>query len=227
VDAFKGDVVMNRVLAHFNGTTVAASGNVAGKQVTVDTAVQDGRVEDLLLLFTKREAAAMEGPITLQAKFIIPPGPPGFLTRLKVNGEFAISRGHFTNPKAQTPIDRLSASGRGEPKQEQREYPTLTVANIRGSVVTQREGVAALPRVVFEAPGLRGQLAGTFGLRDKRINMNGQFETQGKMEDTTSGFKSLLLKALGPLWPRRASVQTVPFRITGDAGHPVFKIELH
>jgi hypothetical protein len=227
VNALKGDVVMNHVLAHFNGTTVSASGNVANRQVTVDTEVKDGRVEDLLLLFTRREVAAMEGPITLQARFTIPPGPPAFLTRLQVNGEFDISRGHFTNPKAQIPVDRLSASGRGEAKQEQRENPTLTVADIRGSVVTRHEGVATLPRVVFQFPGLRGELAGSFGLVDKRIDMTGAFQTTGKMEDTTSGFKSLMLKALGPLWRRRASVQTVPFRVTGVAGHPVFRIQLH
>jgi hypothetical protein len=227
VNASTGDVVMNRVLAHFNGTTVAASGRVQNREVSVETAVQEGRVEDLLLLFTKRPDPAMEGPITLHANFVIPPGPPGFLTKLRVNGEFAISRGYFTNPKAQTPIDRLSASGRGEAKQEQREHPSLTTAEIRGSVVTQQQGIATLPQVVFEAPGLRGQLAGTFGLQDKRINMAGHFETKGKIEDTTSGIKVLLLKALGPLWPRKASVQTVPFRISGDASHPVFRVELH
>jgi hypothetical protein len=232
VDALTGSAVLNSIVAHFRNTTVSAVGNVAsgsggtGKTVTLETAVREGRVEDLLLLFTRRTAPAMRGPISLKAKFAIPPGPPDFLTRLKIDGEFAIKRGHFTNPKTQTSIDRLSASAEGESKREQREYPTLAAADIRASV-TDRNGVARLSNIVFEAPGVRGRLAGTFALEEKKVALSGILQTRGNLSDTTSGVKALMLKVMGPLWPKNASVRSIPFGISGKASHPVFRLKLH
>ena len=202
VNALNGNADLKRIVAHYDNTTVLAAGQVAGepgrkgKILTLNTNVRDGRVGDLLALFTNRNLPAMEGPITLQAKFTLPPGPPDFLTRLKVDGEFAISQAHFTNPQAQTPVNRLSASAEGESKQHERANPTLATADVHARV-TARDGVARLPDIRFDAPGVSGRLAGSFGLHDKAINMSGSFDTTGKLADTTSGFKTLLLKAAG------------------------------
>jgi len=57
--------------------------------------------------------------------------------------------------------------------------------------------------------------------------MNGVLHTTGKLSDTTtSGFKSLMLRVLGLLWPRDASVKSIPFHIGGKAPHPAFKLKL-
>jgi hypothetical protein len=222
---------LNGVAAHFNHTTVSATGSVESqpgrpaKQVTLDMAVHDGRIEDILLLFTDAATPAMQGQISLRGKFTVPPGPPGFLERLKVEGDFSIAHGRFTNPKTQVPVNRLSASGEGRPKHEEREDPTLATADIHGQVI-DRDGIARLPSVVFEVPGVHGRLAGTFALPQKKIAMNGIIETTGKLGDTTSGLKTLLLKAIGPLWHKEASVKSIPFDITGTASHPVFRLKL-
>ena len=230
-NALNGDAELKSVVAHYNSTTVSAAGSVAGepdrkgKTVTLNMGVRAGRVEDLLVLFTRHSQPAMRGPITLQAKFIIPPGPPGFLTKLKADGEFAIAQAQFTNPRAQTPVDRLSASAEGESKEHQRENPTLAPVAARGKV-TARNGIARLPDVAFEVPGVSGRLAGTFGLRDRAVDMRGTLDTAGKLADTTSGIKSLLLKAAGPLWRNKGSAKIIPFGITGTASHPVFSLRL-
>jgi hypothetical protein len=232
VNAMTGDAALSKILAHFNRTTVIASGNFGtepqrpGKTLRLNTAVYDGRVEDLLLLFTHKPRPAMEGPVSLQAKFTIPPGPRRFLTKLEIDGRFDITQAHFTNPNTQTPINRLSASAEGESKSRQREFPTLATAVIHGDV-TSRNGIARLPAVAFELPGVRGQIAGTFELHQKRIAMQGVFQTSGKLADTTSGVKSLLLKAMGPIWPTKASEKSIPFRIGGNASHPLFRLKLH
>ena len=39
--------------------------------------------------------------------------------------------------------------------------------------------------------------------------------------------KTVMLKILGLLWPKRGSVQSIPFHIGGNASHPVVKPKLH
>jgi hypothetical protein len=232
VDATTGNAALDQVVAHFNSTTVSATGKVmntpnrAAKTVALDLSVHQGRVDDILLLFTHASTPAMEGPIGLHGRFTIPPGPPDFLTRIKIDGNFDIARGRFTNPKTQSPIDRLSQSAAGASKREQRDEPRSAAAEIRASV-SDRNGVASLSNIVFEAAGIRGRLEGTFALHDKAIDMSGNLETSGKISNTTSGIKALALKGLATFWPKRMSVRTIPFQIGGNASHPVFRLKLH
>ena len=223
--------MLKQIAASFNGTTVSASGNVmsgsdrGGKTTTLNLAIDNGRVEDLLLIFTSQAQAAMKGAIHAKAKFVIPPGPPDFLTRLGMEGAFDIAHAYFTNANAQAPIDKLSASAEGESRREETESPKVPPAEIHASVV-DRKGVAYLRNVVFEAPGVVSHLNGTFGLHDKSINMDGVLETSGKLSDTTSGVKELMLKVIGPLWKKRASVKFIPYHIGGNGAHPTFTLRL-
>jgi hypothetical protein len=232
VNARTGDAVLDTIVSHFNGTTVSAIGNVMsapdrpGKTVALDLAIREGRVEDLLLLFTSHDTAAMRGPISLTGTFTIPPGPPDFLTRLNMDGNFVITRGYFTNPNTQAPISRLSESAAGESKRAQADDPSVVPIDIRASV-SDRNGIASLPNITFEAPGIRGQMKGTFTLHDRGIDFNGILQTSGKLSDTTSGVKTVMLKILGPLWPKRGSVQSIPFHIGGNASHPALRLRLH
>jgi hypothetical protein len=232
VDATTGNASLNQIVAHLSRTTVAASGQVMstprreGKTVALGVNIADGRIEDLLLLFTHAPAPAMEGSVHLQGKFVIPPHPPDFLSRLQVNGTFQIGRAHFTNRVTQSHVDRISESAHGESKHEQDFDPRLISADIRG-VVADRGGIARLSGVSFDAPGLSAKLNGTFGLHNRTINMNGVLVTSGKLSDTTSGAKALLLKVIRPLWPKHGGEASVPFRIIGNASHPVFRLKLH
>jgi hypothetical protein len=231
VDGRNGNTVLKQIAARFNGTTVFASGNVMsavdhpGKTTTLNLAIDNGRVEDLLLIFTGQGQPAMKGLIRAKGKFVIPPGPPDFLTRLGMEGAFDIAQAYFTNANAQAPIDRLSASAEGESRREETESPKVPPAEIHASVV-DGNGVANLRNVVFEAPGVVSHLDGTFGLRDKSINLNGVLQTSGKLSDTTSGVKELMLKIIGPLWKKRASVKFIPYHIGGNGAHPIFTLRL-
>jgi hypothetical protein len=97
VNAQNGDVILNRVVARFNETTVVASGRVAhepehsGTMTDIETRIDEGRGEDLLLLFTRKRTPAMKGPISMKLRFRFPPGPPDFLTRLQADGHYDIA----------------------------------------------------------------------------------------------------------------------------------------
>ena len=85
VDGTNGDTYLTRVESHFGRTTVNSQGDVkgaagqAGKTVRVSIGVSQGRIEDLLRLFTKSANPAETGDIQLQTKVELPPGPRGIL----------------------------------------------------------------------------------------------------------------------------------------------------
>jgi hypothetical protein len=232
VDALTGDAQLREVVTHWNRTTVSATGAVSGnrdpkgKTLTLDMAIDGGRLEDVLTLFTSAPTPGMRAIVDMRGRFVIPAGPPDFLTKLRVNGDFRLAHAFFTNPKSQTPLDRLSASAEGEPKKQQRDNPQTMTASAHGSV-TAANGVADLRNVLFAFPGIQGHLAGTFTLRGKQVQLHGVFKTQGKLSDTSSGLKALLLKMIGPLWPKSGTEKSIPFTISGQGSNASLHLRLH
>jgi hypothetical protein len=232
VNARNGDVALNQVISHFNGTTISAAGTIShqsyapGKVATIDVDVSNGRVEDLLLLFTRNKTAAMKGLIAMRARFTIPPGPEAFLRRLGIRGKFSIRDAYFSNATTQAAIDRLSSSARGEPKPAKSEEPALTTAEVDGEASDPGGGIVHLTGIEFHLPGTSGQMDGTFGLQRKTLRFEGNFETQGKLAATTYGSKSAILKLITPLWHKRQGRRSVPFDITGTAARPHFRLRL-
>jgi hypothetical protein len=229
VDGTNGDTYLQNVDAHFQRTTVTSNGSVAGrpgqhgKTIRLEMAVNGGRIEDLLSLFTDEKRPSMTGSINLRAKVEVPPGPSGFLRKLDLAGNCGIGSGRFTNPDVQQPVNALTQSGRGENKKQQAEDPETVLSEFRGQV-SVKNGVATLSNVSFSAPGTRAQLQGTYNLLDRKVDLHGILYTNGKLSDTTSGFKALVLKAVGPFLKQK-SVTVVPFSITGTSPNPSFALD--
>ena len=80
VNAENGDVFLQNVNANFRQTTILTQGSVAGetgqpgKTTSLTIASKDGRIQDLLLLFTKSPQAPMSGIVSFNAKAFVPPG---------------------------------------------------------------------------------------------------------------------------------------------------------
>jgi hypothetical protein len=165
----------------------------------------------------------MTGSINLRAKVEVPPGPPGFLRKLELAGNCGIGGERFTNPNVQQPVNALTQSAGGENKKQQAEDPETTLSELRGQVAV-KNGVATLSNVSFSAPGTRAQLQGTYNLLDREVDFHGILYTNGKLSDTTAGFKALVLKAVGPLLKQK-SVTVVPFSITGTSARPSFALD--
>jgi hypothetical protein len=186
--------------------------------------VSQGRIEDLLGLFTDSAQPAEAGEVRLQTKVELTPGPPGFLKRLRLDGEFGIGRGHFTDPRLQTPVNRLAESAHGETKKQEDADPAIVLSNLKGHV-SANGGIAKLSNISFTEPGTLAEIEGTYNLIDKKLNLKGVLHTSGKLADTTSGFKSMVLKAVGPFFKKK-SVTVVPFVITGTSSDPSFALDL-
>jgi hypothetical protein len=229
VDGTNGDTYLHNVVSQFQRTTLTTNGSVAGKPgrhgktVQLEMAVNGGRIEDLLSLFTEEKRPSMTGSINLRAKIQVPPGPPGFLRKLQLTGSIGIGSGRFTNPDVQRPVNTLTQSARGENKKQQAEDPQTALSQLSGQV-SVKNGVATLSNVSFRAAGTRAQLYGTYNLLDRKVDLHGMLYTEGKLSDTTSGFKALVLKAVSPFLKEK-SITVVPFSISGTAHDPSFGLD--
>ncbi|MDP8979094.1 MAG: AsmA-like C-terminal region-containing protein [Acidobacteriota bacterium] len=229
VDATNGDTSLENVRSQFLRTTILSSGGVTGgpnqhgKTADLQLIVDDGHIDDLLRLFAEQDHPSMTGAVRLHARFNLPPGSPGFLRRLKLEGDFGIGGGRLTNALAQVPINRLSESARGESRKQETADPQTVLSNLKGHV-SVKNGIATLSNVSFTAPGTLAQIRGTYSLIDHSMNLQGILHTNGKLSDTTSGFKAFVLKGISPFLKRK-STTVVPFTITGTSSHPAFALD--
>lgn len=230
VDGTNGDTNLQSVKSHFESTTALASGRVAGqagqhgKAVALEMTVKDGRVDDLLRLVTQEKTPSMTGSASFHASIKVPPGPPGFLKKLALEGDFGLGNDRFTNAAVQAPLNKLTESARGESKQQQADDPETVLSDLKGHV-SVKNGIATLSNVTFNAPGTFAQIRGTYNLLTNAVNLQGVLRTNGTLSDTTSGFKAVVLKAVGPLLKKK-TVTMVPFTITGTSMKPSFGLDL-
>lgn len=229
VDGTNGDTSLTQVETHFGRTTVISKGDVKGnsgqhgKTVRLSMAVPQGRIEDLLRLITG-SAPAETGNVQLQTNVELPPGPQAFLRRLRLDGQFGISSERFTEPEVQQPLNRLAESARGENKGQEEADRSIVLSNLKGHVSAD-QGIAKLSQISFTEPGTVAEIDGTFNLLNKKVDLRGVLRTYGKLADTNSGFKSLVLKAIGPLIKKK-SMTVVAFNITGTSRNPSFSLDL-
>jgi hypothetical protein len=222
-DGTNGDVSLTPVVARFRGTRIEVRGSVAGheggkgKTADFDVAVPKGRLDDLLYLFTKDEPG-MSGDVTVNGKFQWPPGPRGFLEKIRLDLAFGMGDSRFTNPNTQDSIDHLSESAGGESKKVQNEDPRTVLSQLRGNIQV-RNGISAISNGSFDVPGAHATVRGTYNLLSQRVDLQGTLDTKGSLSDATTGFKALVLKAIIPLFKKEKSVRIVPFQITGAYGN--------
>jgi hypothetical protein len=220
VNGTNGDTYLEPVDAHFLRTVLTARGGVEGrrgekgKTTTLSVEVPNGRIEDILRLFVADKTSPMSGAVSLRAKFVWPPGPAKFVDKIRMDIDFGIDRGRFHSKDTQGAIDRISKSAQGESKKDAEEDPRTMLSDLKGHVAF-RNGVARFSGVSFTVPGASATLRGDYGLVDQRVDLHGVLTTTGKLSDTTSGFKALVLKAITPFFKKKHDVKVVPFKITG------------
>ncbi len=229
VDGTNGDTQLLNVRSQFQRTTVLSSGTVTGqagqqgKTVALEMTVRDGRIDDLLSLIAEDKNPSMTGSVTLHARVKVPPGQLGFLKKLDLEGDFGVGNERFTNAAVQVPLNSLSESARGENKKQEAEDSETVLSNLKGHI-SVKNGVATLSNVSFSAPGAIAQIRGTYNLLDKTVNLQGVLHTNGKLSDTTSGIKAIVLKAVGPFLKKK-TVTIVPFTVTGTSKQPTFALD--
>ena len=233
VNGLNGDVTLQHVDAQFLRTALVASGTVAGKKgktTTIDFVGDRARIQDLLLLFTSGDKPALNGPVTLRARAVLPPGEGKFMRKLQFDATFGIDDAKFTKARTQTKVNELSARSRGQDIGEDEPTPASVVSDLKGTV-RMRDGVAHLSDVLFVLPGARATGGGQFNVITKRVDLHGKVHMDATLSEASGGgLKSILLKPFNALFKGKKTDPAdavLPVSITGYYPRPKFGVSLN
>ena len=224
VDGTDGDTQLQSVAAQLGHTPIAAQGSVEGKQgvrgktVTLDVTVEAGRLEDLLLLSIKGKPM-MQGTVRFYTKLVIPPGDVDVVEKVMLEGELSMNRVVFSSVNVQDKVNELSHRGEGKPKEAN--DADSVASDFKGRFAVAK-GILTLTGLTFSVPGVTVTLNGTYGLKNTEMNFQGNARLIAKVSETTTGWKSVLLKALDPIFKRKNVGAEIPLRITGTPAKPSF-----
>jgi hypothetical protein len=225
VDATNGNTALENVRASFLDTTIVANGGVfdvegvPGRIITLNISSEDGRLEDFMTLAVPTQSPPMTGALSLTASFELPPGDRDVVDKLRLKGRFAIEGGRFTDQDVQRRINTLSSRARGKPVQSQ------GVSSSFAGDFELAEGIMRLPRLTFDVPGAIVDINGRYALRSETLLFAGDLVMDAKLSQTTTGWRSFLLRAVDPLF-RRNGRTVVPIRITGSRDTPSFGLDV-
>jgi hypothetical protein len=233
VDGTNGDVDLERVNAVFLNTRVLAKGKIAGragqhgKTTSVDLAVRDGRIQDVLRLFVRGLKPPLNGTTSFRAHVVIPPEDRTFLQKVRLTGDFGIAGGEFTQPSVQTNVNILSEKARGAKPADkpEEEDPDRVISGLAGHVEL-RNATATLSDLAFLVPGASAQMHGTYNLESEAVDLHGTLKTDVELSKMTVGVKSVLLKPFDVFFKRKHAGAAVPVHLTGTYAAPQFGLDL-
>ncbi len=226
VDGTNGDTYLQPVRAEILGSWLVANGSVVrmkptGHRVELDVVMEKGKIDDLLKMAVRTDPPIMTGSVRLKTKFDLPPGPADFANRLKLTGSFEISAAHFSNDKIQGKIDNLSMRSQGKPKLVQDDMAANVGSDMQGTF-SLGNGVISFSQLQFKVPGTQANLTGTYSLDGKVFDFHGKARMDAKLSQMVTGWKSLLLIPVDPLFSKNGAGTEVPFKITGTESAPHF-----
>jgi hypothetical protein len=230
IDGTNGDTRLENIDAWFLNSFLHAKGAVLdapkgqhGRTVTLDVAMDKSRIEDVMKMAVKAASPPMVGSLKLNTKFLLPPGENDVVDRLRLDGQFWIGKARFTNYDVQGKIEELSKRARGKTAEPAKER----VASDFQGRFKLGGGRLALPDVSFDVPGARVELAGGYALKAETMDFKGQLLLDAKISQTTTGWRSLLLKVVDPLFKQKGgSGSAIPIKIGGSRNAPDFGLDV-
>jgi hypothetical protein len=228
VNGHNGDTTIESANAQFLQTHLNARGAISGsagmhgKTVALDFVSREAQIQDLLVLATRAQRPALNGPMTLSAHVVLPPRPGRFLEKVLLKGAFRIDPARFNTPSMQHRVNELSIRAQRDDDDPARVLPALS------GTVELRQGVANLSEVRFTVPGAVTRGGGTYNVITKAVDLDGTVAMEATLSEATGGWKSLFVKPFNWLFRNRREQAgaELPVRITGRYPNPTFKIVL-
>lgn len=229
VDGTDGDTYLNSVEGKFLQTSLTARGaivgaeGVKGRTIRLHVKIDDGRVENVLRLGVKGETPAMTGALALHADMNLPAGPEDVMDRLQLTGTFQVSDARFTSPEIQSKLSDLSERARGLDPDE---HATRVASNFRGQF-RLADNVLRLRDAAFNVPGALVHVSGTYGIGSEALAFDGTVRMTATISQAAGGgVKSVLLKAVDPLFKRDGAGAVLPITIRGTRSEPKFGLDV-
>ena len=228
VDGTNGNTYLDRVSARLAESAIEASGEIAGtpesegKTIRLDVSADAARLEDFIYLVVSQPDPPMVGHVDMQARLELPPGPGPVPDRLFLDGRFSLRQGRFASDAVQGQVDELSRRGRGEPLNDAIDH---VLSDFSGRFVL-RDGRLRLPDLRFKVRGAEVRLAGQYTLRGEALDFEGDLRLDARLSQTTTGFKSVLLKIIDPFFRRHGAGTVLPIRVEGTVAEPKFGLDV-
>ena len=228
INGLNGDVVLDGMEAKTGATIIHVQGRVAGspKAIDVDIDVAGGRVQDVMRPFT-HDKVPIAGLVWLRSHAHLDPAQNGskFLQRLSMEGSFNAPTERLTDPATEQKLSAFSqrAQGAKSPPSESSaaQQDSGSSADVLSSLNGQariRNSVLSTQRISLQIPGAEVDLSGTFNLRDRTVHLTGNLSMQSDISHAATGFKSILLKPLIPIFKKKNAGAVIPIAITGAPG---------
>jgi hypothetical protein len=228
VDGTDGDTYLKAVNAKLRKTPILARGaitgtpGIKGRTIQLQVTIDDGRMEDLLLLAVKAREPMLSGKVALHADFLLPPGKAEVIEKLRLAGKFDVSSGQFRDRQVQSKLGAMSARASGEPG----EPPERVVTDLEGRFKLA-DGTLSLAALKFGIPGATVQLDGTYGLRTEALEFDGTLRMQATISAAAGGgVKSVLLKVVDPFFKKKGAGTVLPIKVRGTREHPKFGLDV-
>ena len=227
VDGSNGNTILHPVRARLGHSEFEVSGAIdrtapeKRKTIELDAKAGSARLDDFLRLSVKSPRPPMTGGIHFNTHVKIPPGETQVIDRLDLDGTFTLDGVRFTSPDVQQKIAGLSHHAQGDPNDRD---PNVT-ADFTGRFHL-RDGQLGLPDLRFTLPGAQVDLHGTYALRSGALNFDGTAKLDATVSQMTTGWKSLLLKPVDPLFRRDGAGTVLPIGISGTRGEPSFRLDI-
>lgn len=228
VDGTNGNTWLRPVGAQLGKSSLTARGGIVehegqdGRTIELDIVMPDARIEDVLRLAVKSSSPALVGGLKLKTKFLLPPGKGDAIEKLQLDGSFEIASARFSEGGLQAKMNELSQKAQGEAGSGK--PPDRVASGFAGRFV-MKNGVIRFSNLSFAVPGARVNLTGTYAIKSEALDFRGTVRMDAKLSELTTGFKSVLLKAVDPL-VRRKDVTVIPITVTGNAEQPKFGLDV-
>ena len=230
VDGTDGDTYLHPVRAKFLHSSFTANGKVVrvknprGHDIELDVVMDHARVEDLLQLGVKTDPPILSGNIQLKTRMVLGPGEEDVANRLKLDGNFNIPDGKFSNQKIQDRIDSLSLRSQGKPKEAQEHAEVGVPSNLDGTFHLEK-GLFTFSQLNFSVPGTNAEVEGQYSLDGNTFDFHGKLKLEATLSHMMTGWKSVLLKPVDPFFHKNGSGTEVPFKVTGTRSEPHFGLD--
>ena len=229
VDGTDGDTYLTAVKARLRDTPIFASGAIAGtpgvkgRTVQLHVKIDDGAVQDLLQLAVKGDQPMLTGRLALHTDFKLPPGKADVIDRLRLAGEFDLSRAQFTDREVAAKLGSMSARAQGTAKDVS---PERVITELEGRFALANSSLS-LSALKFRIPGAAVHLEGTYGLRSEAIEFDGTLRMQATISQAAGGgVKSVLLKVFDPFFRKKGAGTVLPIKVRGTREQPKLGLDV-
>ncbi len=220
-------IALDSVDTSFHETLLTTTGSVnrvegrEGRHVSLRVTAEKARIEDLLLFAVDSEEPPMTGQIKLDTQVSIPPGKTPFIQRLRVEGEFEIGEGRFSNVDFQKTLEQISQFGTGEGAAEAGDS---VVSDMRGNFLLEDSKIR-FRQLRFGVPGMELDLTGTYRLEGETLDFAGRADLERPPSEMVSGRLGRWIRIIDPLLRRGEAGTSVPIKITGTRSEPKFSVD--